>query len=331
MNFDYLEPKSLGEACSLLLSGGNGVRAISGGTELLVKMKRGLIRPQRLVNLKAISGLDFIKYRKGSGASIGSMATLSDVATSQELKGAFHILAGAASKVASPLIRNLATIGGNLCQDVRCYYYDQSEFWRKSIEPCIKLGGTACHQVKSSKLCIAIFYSDMAPPLIALGARAKIVSPDGERRVELKDFFIGAGDTLLKKGELLAELEIDDLPLCSGSSYVRHSLREALDYPLAIASAVLTVSPSDGRCTDARVALGAISSKPVRAEEIEGLIKGGVINDGLVEKAAEMAKKHVAPLRETFCAPDYRRQIIAAALKKAIRAAYQNALSRKEN
>ncbi len=182
--FDYLEPASLQEACSLLEEHGERAAILAGGTDLLVRMKQRTATPRYLVNLRSISNYDGIA--DGEGLRIGALTMLHTLTISPAIQAQAPILAQAARRVASPQVRHLATLGGNLCLERRCWYYNQSASWRQARPPCFRTGGDECHVVKGGDACYALFSADTAPALLALEAEVKVVGPEGETVMPLE-------------------------------------------------------------------------------------------------------------------------------------------------
>jgi carbon-monoxide dehydrogenase medium subunit len=226
--FEYLEPKDSAEACALLSRYKEEAKIIAGGTDLLTTMRRRVIRPRYIIDLKAIPGLDYIR-RDGEILKIGALTTIHDIEISQIICAQFPVLAEAARKMATLAIRNMGTIGGNLCN--------------------------------------AAPSADMAPPLIGLGARAKIEGPQGERSVALEDFFAGPGMTVLQDGEMLAEILVPDQPAHTYGVYKKFTPRTAIDIALVGVAVVITLDSKHIRVVDARIVLGAVAPTPVRAQQ----------------------------------------------------------------
>ena len=280
--FEYLAPKTLQEACSLLSQHKEKAKVGAGGTDLLVKMKGREFTPQYIIGLKNISDLDYIRYDKAAGLRIGALATIDSIASSAAIRERFSSLADAADKMATPQVRNLGTIGGNLCN--------------------------------------AAPSADLAPPLISLGAKAKLVSPQGERTIALEEFFTGPGETVLQTGEILAEIQVPSQPPNTGGAYLKIS-RTAVDLALVGVAALITLEPKDGICSDAKIALGAVAPTPIRAKKAEGAIKGKRIEDGSIEEAAQLASEEARPISDVRSSSYYRTEMVKVLTRRAIRQA----------
>ena len=267
--FEYFEPETIEEAISLLAKYKGKARLFAGGTDLLALMKQEVVSPQYLVNIKKIPGLDYINPDGGKRLKIGALTTLHAIETSPVVREKFSILTQAASKVASLQIRNSGSIGGNICQDYRCWYYNQSHDWRKSWAPCYKRGGDICYVDKGAKRCQNMFLlSDTAPALITLGAMVKAVGRDRERVIPVKDFFKKSGNRL-KGDEILTEIQIPDQSPHACGVYLRWSPRKAIDYPV-VGAAVIMEMDTASLCRNTKIVLGALAPVPFEVDEAEG-------------------------------------------------------------
>jgi 4-hydroxybenzoyl-CoA reductase beta subunit len=232
--FEYFEPRAVEELFPLLSAYKGEAKIISGGTDLLVRMNQRIVTPSCLVNLKSIPNLDYINHDQTGGLRIGALTTLHAVETSSTVREHFPILAQASSRVASPQIRNTATIAGNICLDTRCWYYNQSYHWRQSLSPCYKLGGDQCYVVKKGDHCYSLFSADTVPAFIGLGARVKIMGSAGEKVIALEDFYTGVGETVnvLQPDEVVMEVQVPNPPSHTGGVYLKYSTRDVIDFPI---------------------------------------------------------------------------------------------------
>jgi CO/xanthine dehydrogenase FAD-binding subunit len=203
-DFEYFEPATLSEASSLLSRYKGEAKVIAGGTDLLVGMKQGIINPRYLINIKKIPHLNHIDYDEKKGFSIGALTTLHAVETSLRIREKIRLLAEAAHRVGVTRIRNIGTIGGNLCQDSKCLYYARTHLWRWA--PCYRGGGDVCYAVDGAKRCQAMATAETAPALLCLGAKVKVTGLKGERAVAIDDFFGSAGETNLGADAILTEI-----------------------------------------------------------------------------------------------------------------------------
>src|SRR5580704_6140321 len=210
--FEFRAPRTMREAARILDGEGAGAMALAGGTDLLPNMKRRQQVPRTLVSLRYIPDLKNVRL-EGSGSGLGACVTLADIAGDTRFRNGLTALGQAASLVATPQIRNMATLGGNLCLDTRCNYYDQNYEWRKAINFCLKKDGDTCWVAPGSPKCMAVSSADAAPALIALGARVRLVSRSGEREVLLADLYNNDGVDYIKRkpNEILAEVLLDSL------------------------------------------------------------------------------------------------------------------------
>ena len=318
-SFEYLEPRTVREACSLLAEHQGKARIIAGGTDLLVMMKQRVLTPQYLVNIKGVRGLDFIKYNKTDGLRIGPLTTLNVLAEHQLVQERFNALSQAAASVASPNVRNLATIGGNLCLDAKCWYYNQSSLFRKGRAACFKRGGDCCYVIKGGKFCYALVAADTVAALIALGAKARIVSAAGERLVPVAKFFTGQGDTLNVLGpeEILTEIHVPTPAPRTFSVFLKESFRSSIEFGITNVAVAVTFDTGDSVCKDAKIALTAVTSGVVNAQKAAAMLKGKQINAQLATEVANAAVRETSPVSSIWTSVYHRRSVIAALVKRA--------------
>lgn len=318
--FHYLAPRTVGEAVQLL--GEHGARAmfVAGGTDLYPNLKRRQYSLDVLVGLRGLRELAGISGDPGQGMRIGALTTLADVAAHPTVRTHYPALAQAAGLVAMPQLRNVGTLGGNLCVDTRCNYYNQSEFWRASIGYCMKKDGDVCLVASGSPRCWAIASSDCAPALISLGAQARLVSPRGERTLPVAALYQDDGITYLAKGrdELLTEIL---LPPADGWSSVYHKLRRraAFDFPM-LGIAIALRREGDGTVREARITLGAVASHPLEVSEAAGLLVGRPLTRELITAVAEQAARPARPLDNADLTLSYRKQMVPIYVRRALEA-----------
>lgn len=315
-SFAYLAPRSAGEAARMLADQGPAAAVVAGGTGLYPAMKRRQVRPRALVSLAAVDELRGVRGLPGGGVSVGAMTRLSDLARSDAVPAA---LSGAASVVASPQIRAMGTVAGNLCLDTRCNYYDMPEDWRDAVGSCLKAGGDTCRVAPAGTRCWAVSASDLAPVAVAIGAKVTLVSTDGTRALPLADFYRHDGlDHLTKApGEIVTELLIPPLDGLR-VSYRKVRQRACLDFPLlGVASGVRLAA--DGMCLDARIVLGAVASAPLRCEEAERLLMGQRLTPELLRQAGEVAARPARPLDNADLAHFYRKWVVPVHVTRALR------------
>ncbi|MBI4330492.1 MAG: FAD binding domain-containing protein [Chloroflexi bacterium] len=324
--FDYIAPVSVPEALSLLSRNSEEALLLAGGTDLIVRLRQRGVSPRLLISLNTLPDLDFITSSPGDTLRLGPLASIHSVETSAIIRPDFGILALAAGKIASPQIRNTATLGGNLCLDPRCWFYNKSYSWRRSRPPCFKTGGALCHVVKHGKRCYALFSGDMAPALVVLDARVRLSSFAGQRVVPLLDVYSGEGSRPLKlsPGEILTEIEVPRPGPRSGAAYLKYSHRKAVDFAIASIAVSLSLDP-DGACSEARIAIGSVSPAPVRATRAEHLLQGSRLSAKLPGQAAGAVLKDIGAVVSIGAPVDYKKKIITDLVGQAIRAAWESA------
>jgi 4-hydroxybenzoyl-CoA reductase subunit beta len=328
-HFRYHAARSVRDAARALRDGGAEAMVIAGGTDLVPNMKRRQVTPTLLVGIRHLGPLT--RIRSGRGLVLGSAVRLADLAADRRVQRQYAALARAASLVATPQIRNLGTLGGNLCLDTRCTYYNQTLEWRRGISYCMKApganGGHACTSptgdaicwvATSSPRCWAVSSTDTAPALIALGARVALVSADGEREMPLEDLYADDGMAYLTKrpDEILTAVHL--APAAGwGSTYVKLRRRGAFDFPvLGVAAAVRFTE--GGRVAEARVVLGAVASRPVVVPEASSLA-GDPLTEEAIEAVAAAAADHATPLDNTDLGYAWRKKMVAPTVAGALR------------
>jgi len=321
--FEYVEAKSIKKACQLLKEKGEKAQAMGGGTDLMMALKNRLKGPEILVDLKGLPHLNRIHYSDEEGLKVGASVSLRQLAGSAVVKGKYPHLSQAALEVGTPQLQAMGTIGGNLCQDNLCLYYNRSPMLRQRLEPCHKLGGDVCHTVLRSKICWATYCGDIAPVLLVSQAKVKIVDPKGEKIIPLNQFYSGDGKkpNLLKSGQILTEIQVPVPSPFSGVAYLKFRLRKTMDYPLLGVAVNLTMERSGQICKHAKLALTAVERAPILIEEADEL-KGKKMSDAVVEKLAKAAYKHAHPLNN-ICelTPQYRKNLLKDYVKLAVQEA----------
>jgi 4-hydroxybenzoyl-CoA reductase subunit beta len=330
--FEHKAPETIKEAISLLSEFGEDAKVIAGGTDLLVAMKQRRLSPMYLVDIKGIKDLDHIENGKG-GIRIGALTTLSTIEASDIIKEKFPALATAAGDVGALQHRNTGTIGGNICLNTRCWYYNQTPFFRECRPVCYKFGTDEdkCQLFPTregkANVCYSVYSGDTAPSLVALGAELKISSPDGERTLPLIDLFTGDGKTPMAVGpaDILTEIIIPNPPPNSSSAYLKYRIREAIDFPVLGVALNIALDTKKDKCEQASIVLGAIASKPVQVTGVKDILKGKNITDELIEEVSEAAFKQAKPLPNLIdSTPQYRKRLVRVFTKRAIQAALQD-------
>jgi 4-hydroxybenzoyl-CoA reductase subunit beta len=314
--FGFRSPASVGEAAKILAAEGPQAMLIAGGTDLLPNMKRRHQTPATLVSLARIESLK--QAASGSGTTLGAGLTLNEVVANPAVREKYAGLWQAAAQVATVHLRNMGTLGGNLCLDTRCNYYNQNYEWRKAIDFCLKKDGEICWVATASKRCVATSSTDCAPALISLGARVRLVSVQGERDVALEDLYKNDGiDYLARRpDEILTEVRLPS-PAGWKSSYWKLRRRGAFDFPvLGVAAAVKT--SSDGTVEEARIALGAVSSRPALTKGGELLVGRKLDDDAIAEAGAKVASA-AKPMDNTDLDLYWRKDVVAEFVGYALR------------
>lgn len=322
--FEYVEAKTIQEACRALKESGEKARLMGGGTDLLVSMKQKITTPAVVIGLKKIPEMDTILYDSEKGLRIGALATLYEIERSPQVQRNCPILIQAAGQVASPALRRMGTIGGNLCLDSRCIYYNQSHFWRKSLPICLKQGGESCHVVRGGNRCHAVYSGDLAPALIALEAKIRLLDGNQERVVPVEDLFSGDGKSPLTIGphQILSEVIIPPAHQGDGK-FLKYRLRESIDFPL-VNLAVFVKKAKNGECESGRIVVGGIDSAPLRMKQAEEILKGGRLEEDLINRVTEAVQKQVHPVDNTGGSPALRRRMVPVLVRKALRQAQKN-------
>lgn len=314
--FEYLAPKTLDEAVALLDRHGSDAMVVAGGTDLFPNMKRRQFEPKYLIGLSGLDELNGVK--NGSGYRIGAATTLSTLSRNEKLQTAYPALTTAAGLVSSPQLRNTGTIGGNLCLDTRCNYYDQTYFWRKSIGFCMKKDGDICLVAPGGHRCWAISSTDCAPVAVALDARVRLVGPHGLREIPAAALYHDDGMEYLTKArdEILTELV---LPQADGmrSVYLKLRRRGSIDFPILGVAAALRWA-SDGTVQHARVVLGAIASHPVEASEAARILIGQKLEPDVIAAAAEAAYKPAKPMDNADASYAWRKKMVRVYVERAL-------------
>ncbi len=318
--FKHTSARTTEEACTLLLKYNGKAVLNAGGTDMLLALKGEHLfhYPEIVIDIKTISGLDYIN-EDDKTLKIGALTKLSRIAIDPLLQNSYQALAEAARSVATPQIRNAATIGGNLCQDTRCWYYRYPRHiggpiccLRKGNGPCLAVtGDNRYHAIMGGKRCFAVCPSDTAVALAALDAEILVMGIKGERRIPVMDFFNPLGN-VLAHDEMVKEIEIQKTSTALRQKFLKFTLRNPVDF--AVVSVASAVAVKEDICTDARIALGAVAPGPVRAKKAEEFIKGQPINKETAAYAAEEALAGARPLSKNA----YKIEIAKTLVKRAL-------------
>lgn len=330
-DFQYLEPESIEEAVGLLAQYGRDAMVIGGGTDMLPSMRQGLVSPKYVVSLQAIGGLKRIRWDE-DGLTIGPLTTLRMVEADPEVLTRFPFVAQAAHLVASPSVRAMATVGGNICLDTRCNYYNQSAGWRDCSETCSKMGGESCRATTSgrAKTCLAVFSADLSTALVAADAQISLLSTRGERSIALSDFYDtvdGAKPNARAPDELLTSVTIPSRQQGIFGTYLKYCVRNSIDYPLAGVALSLRPNGKNSSFDDIRMVISGISSKPILVSSVAELLNGKPLDPVLIEQAAKLARKAAKPADNLTGDKRHRRLVVYEYAKQALGWALENALT----
>jgi len=319
--FKLLRPRSLDEAVSFLESHGGNLRVLAGGTDLIPSMRQKLFEPEFVLDIRHIRELKGIRTAPGQDVTIGALTTLSELERSAFLRQHYPVLTEAAATVASPVLRNMGTIGGNICLDTRCLWYNQSLTWRKGCGFCIKKDGDLCHVAPGGSKCWAAFSGDTPPALLCLNAEVEIAGATGGRRIPLAEFYTGIGDNYrkLQPNEILTRVFLPEASADYRGVYRKLRIRGSIDYPLA--GVAVAMKRANGHVSDARVAVTAVNPAPMLVGKAGPLLEGRVVDEALAEAVGELAAKTAKPLTTSALTPEYRREMIRVFTKRAVLAA----------
>jgi len=322
--FKLLRPRSVEEGVGHLAQLGGNIRILAGGTDLIPSMRQKLFEPEYVLDLRGIAGLCGIRPQPDGGVEIGALTTLRAIERSDFLRRHFSVLPEAASTVASPVLRNMGTIGGNICLDTRCLWYNQSLTWRKGCGFCIKKDGDLCHVAPGGSKCWAAFSADTPPALLCLNAEIEIAGPTGLRRLPLRDFYTGLGDNYrkLQPNELVTRVFLPAATADYRGVYRKLRVRGSIDYPLA--GVAVAMKRSNGHISDARVALTAVNPAPVLVNGASETMAGRELDEALAETVGDLAARTAKPLTTSALTPEYRREMIRVFTKRALLQAFTN-------
>jgi carbon-monoxide dehydrogenase medium subunit len=284
--FEYLEARTLPEAMAWL-GQDEGTRIVAGATDFLVRWRQGLWKPRSVLNIKCIPGLDSVRYSPETGLSLGALVTIRTLELHPLIQEHYPALSQAAATFAGVQIRNLATVGGNIC----------------NASPA----------------------GDTLPALMAYGAECRLIGRDGERLVPLESFFLGPGRTILQRAELLVELQLPPRPFNTGALYIKHSPRSAMDISAVGVASVVTLEGRDGVCREVRIALGAVAPTVMRAKSAEVILRGQRLDAALIQQAARAAMEDARPIDDIRGTARHRRAIVEALIGRTLRSAIQMA------
>jgi 4-hydroxybenzoyl-CoA reductase subunit beta len=313
----YRAPRTIEDAASWLAEDPQSTMILAGGTDLLPNMKRRQQVPATLIGLRSIGG-DLTDVRVDTGLTIGAATTLSALTADVRVRDSYRGLWQAAAQVATPHLRNMGTVGGNLCLDTRCTYYDQTHEWRTSIDFCMKKDGRTCWVATSSPKCLAVSSTDTAPMLQALGAAVTLASVRGRRTLPIAELFANDGMHYLTKqpDEIVTSIAV---PSSAGwrSAYWKLRRRGSFDFP--VAAAAVAARLDGNRVVDVRIVLGAVSSRPLEAQRAEDLVRGEALTDEAIASAASAAADIAKPMDNTDFELVWRKRMVRSLVSCALR------------
>ena len=301
-NFEFVNAATTERAIELLGTDRGRAQILAGGTDLLDELKEGLIAPERLVNLKANKNLKYLRFSPADGLKIGALTTLSELEVHAAVRGRYPMLAAAVRVIASPQIRNMATVGGNLCQRPRCWYY------RNDALDCARKGGPICyavsgenqyHAILGGHLCFIVHPSDLAPALIAHEAKITYAGPGGRKTIPLAEFFLGpekdiTRETVLAPNEVVEEISVPTPTANARGVYLK--VRERSTWDFSTLSVAALVEMDGAVCRRARLVLGAVAPVPWPAPEADKVLTGARITSAVARRAAEAALAGARPM-----------------------------------
>ena len=317
--FRYHRPDTVQDAVSLLAEYAETAIPVSGGTDLIPNMKHRLFTPAHLVALKGIGELKGIR-EEDRELVIGAAETLTDVWLHPSVRLHFTALAEAAGHVAGPQLRNSGTLGGNLCLDTRCTYYNQSHFWRQALGFCLKKDGDICHVTRVGKKCVAAHSADTPPVLMTLGAEVDISGPAGDRTVLVRDFFVADGiwNTSREPGEIVTRIRVPLPEPELRTAYVKLRQRQSIDFPLLTVAVAADVDP-ENRLRSLRGVVTALGARPKELTGWEEVAEGEVLTDELIGALAERAFRQCHPLENLIGDTEWRRAMVPVHVTRALR------------
>jgi carbon-monoxide dehydrogenase medium subunit len=285
--FEYLEARTVRQVISMLQRYGENARIVAGSTDFLVRWRAGVWNPDHVINIQRVAGLGRITYSSRNGLRIGALVTVQALEQHPMVRRRYPALAAAAASFAGVQVRNLATVGGNIC----------------NASPS----------------------GDTIPALLVFGAECRIAGPDGDRRVALDQFFTGPGQTVLRNDELLAEIRVPPPPPNTGSHYIKHSPRGAMDIATVGVASLVSLDERRGPCSEARIALGAVAPTPVRAYSAEDILRGHDLSQDLIQAAADSARDGVKPIDDIRGSAVHRKEIVGVLTRRTLEQALNSA------
>jgi 4-hydroxybenzoyl-CoA reductase beta subunit len=294
--FGHLCPASINEAARLLKKHGSNARLSAGGTDLFPRIKQGLTEPEVVVSLKGLS-IDSPEVTNGRKLRLNALMPLADVARTAEVKARAPLLAEAIQSVGSNQIRHMGTLGGNICLENRCTYYNQFHTFQ-FVEPCFKRNGSRCYLIPKGKKCVAVFQADTVPALICLDAKVEIIAADNRRQLLLEKLY--TGDALkpldLSRDEIIGKIIIPTPEPVRGTAFSKFSLRGGVEFAALTVAVRLDMADKDDGCAAARITVGSVATRPLRARKAEKTMTGEPLSDKLFEGIADIVVSEIHPV-----------------------------------
>ncbi len=314
--FELQRPMNLAQAAAMLADH-PAARLLAGGTDLLPNLRRGIEQPTHLIDLGGVRDLGDLTL-DSAGLTIGAGVTLSRLAADPRVASDWRALSQAAGSIAAPGHRNAATVGGNLCLDTRCVFYNQSEWWRAANDHCLKRGGEVCHVAPQGQRCHAAFCGDLAPALLVLGAEVELVSSRATRRKPLFELYRddGAAHLAMARDEVLARVTLPPPAAALSSGYRKARTRASTDFPLAGVACALTLR--DGNVTHLRIALTGTNARPFLVDGLDALT-GRPVDAAMLAALGKLVQKQASPARTTVTPSHYRRLVASVLAQRLLR------------
>lgn len=318
--FEWAQPATVDETLALLSASRGETLVVAGGTDAVPNLKHRLHEPRRVVHIGRVRELHFLRA-EADGLHLGPLVTLSELARDPAVRRDLPVLAKAAGLVAGPQLRNMGTLGGNLCLDTRCTYYNQTYFWREALGFCLKKDGVHCHVVPQGRRCVAAHSSDVAPVLIALGAEVEIAGRSGRRRLAVDEFFVADGvhNNVLEPDELVTEVLVPAAARELRTGYQKLRPRAAIDFPML--SVAFAARLNGSACQEARLVVSALAARPRVVGGLDAIARGRALDGPAIEAIAQAAAKQCRPQTSVPYDPDYRHQMVPVFVRRAVREA----------
>jgi len=318
--FEWVRPLTLEALLAHLAVHGSESLVVAGGTDAVPNLKHRLHEPRYVVHIGGVPELAGF-HNEPDALHLGPLVPLSRIAGDAVIRADFPSLAKAAGLVAGPQLRNMGTIGGNLCLDTRCTYYNQTLFWRQALGFCLKKSGTVCHVVPNGKRCVAAHASDVAPVLISLGALVEIANHAGRRVIPVGEFFVADGihNNVLEPGDLVTRISVPAAARGMRAGYQKLRPRAAIDFPML--SVAFAARVGNGGCEEARLVVSSIAAKPRTISGVEAIVRGKPLDEAVAQALGAAAFRQCHPLINIAYDQEYRREMVPVYVRRAVREA----------